>query len=777
MKLTFEDKVALLDGSDVWHTKVFEGLPSIMITDGPHGLRKQIESNDTIGISGSVEATAFPTASLTACSFDRELIATMAELIAIEAKANEVNMVLGPGINMKRSPLCGRNFEYLSEDPFLAGELAAAYVKAMEDQGIGTSVKHFLCNNQEKNRFTIDSIVDERALREIYLKAFKRVVKENPGSVMASYNKVNGYYASESPILSNILRNEWGYDGVVISDWGAINNREKSIIATCDLEMPSSGGYHTEKVIQASLLDKKLKESVEKSAERVINLVNRYHQSFHTAFSSKEHHNAARIIARESMVLLKNDNILPLSKDKKVLIVGGFIEDMRYQGGGSSHINPTHLDQIKDIYQAYSEQITLSKGYGLVESDEDSKYLNEVCELSKSVDQVVLIVGLPDSHETEGFDRKTLNLPKNQVNLINEITEITSDVVVVGIAGSVINLDFEPKIKGLLMAYLGGQASAAAIMDLLYGMENPSGRLAETFIDDIKDCNVQLTNDNHAVYYDESIFIGYRYYQSFNQKIHYPFGYGLSYTNFEYSKVIIQEADDEYIIFMDIKNIGKMHGKEVVQIYIENNKSSVFKAKRELKGFEKVYIEPDQVVNVMIRLSKDEFKFYDSKHKKWITETGDYRILISKNVNDIIQSFNVHLDGEEVKPEQLSYQKEDYDTKDFINIYNKELPKKHIKPRRPFTLSSTLDDMSTTLIGKLITSFIIKEGMKSTEQMTEEWMKEVARSTLKETPIRMLSLFSAGKLPLLVTEGIVDMINLRFLRGFKKIRKNTKEKA
>lgn len=771
MKLTFEDKVALLDGKDVWHTKVFEGLPSIMMTDGPHGLRKQIESTDTIGIKGSVKATAFPPACLLSCSFDRELVKSMAEMIATEAKANEVNMVLGPGINIKRSPLCGRNFEYFSEDPYLAGELAAAYVSGAEGEGIGTSVKHFFCNNQEKNRFTIDSIVDDRALREIYLKAFERVAKENPGSFMASYNKINGFYATEHPLLQKILRDEWKYQGVVISDWGAIHDRKKSLLAGCDLEMPSSSGYNTEKIIQASLLDESLKEAVETSSDRIIKMVDRYHQSFHTSFQSKNHHDAARIIARESMVLVKNEGILPLNKDQKVLITGGFAFDMRYQGGGSSHINPTHLDQVSEIYAAYSDHIIISKGYGISDVHEDEKLLLETKALAKDVDTIVILAGLPDSYETEGFDRQSLDIPKNQKKFIEEMTAIHDNVVVVSISGSVINLDFEPKVKGLLIAYLGGQSAAAAILDLLYGMENPSGRLAETWIDDVKDCNVQLTNDNNAVYYDESIFVGYRYYNTFKKIVHYPFGYGLSYTTFEYSKMSMQEADEEYVIFTDIKNTGNIKGKEVVEIYIENGKSLTYKAKRELKAFDKVLIEPGETVNVMIRLPKSAFQHFDVLRQKWVIEAGDYKILIAKNVEEVIHSFDVTLEGEILDDEITSYEKNTYDTSDFGRIYRKPLPKKHIRPKRPYTLSSTLDDIRHTLLGRMIAHFIMKEGLKQTENMKEDWMKEVARNTLKETPLRMLALFSAGKLSLYQVEGMLDAINMHYLKALKKLRK------
>lgn len=775
MKLSFEEKVALLDGKDVWNTKVFEGVPSIMMTDGPHGLRKQIESTDNLGISGSIQATAFPTASLTACSFDRNLMSKMGELLAIEAQSNEVNIILGPGINMKRSPLCGRNFEYFSEDPYLAGEMGASFVRAIEDRGVGTSVKHFFCNNQEKNRFTIDSIVDERAMREIYLKAFERVVKENPATIMASYNKINGFYATENSILKSIVRNEWKYEGVIVSDWGAINNRPKSIMETCDLEMPSSGGYQTQKVIQASLVDEQLRHAVERSVDRVIKMVDKYHQSFTASYHAEEHHQAVRKIARESMVLLKNQDILPLTRGEKVGIIGGFVDDMRYQGGGSSHINPTKLDQISDIYSNYSEQISIAKGYGLTDNNDDQTLLDEALELAQNVAKIVLLIGLPNSLETEGFDRKTLDIPKNQRYLIDEITKINQNVVVVAIAGSVINLDFENKVKGILMAYLGGQASSTAIMDLLYGIENPSGRLAETFIDDIKDCNVQLTDDNHSVYYDESIFIGYRYYQTFDQEVHYPFGYGLSYSNFEYSNFEIQKAERDYIISMEIKNIENYAGKEVIQLYIENNKSSVYKAKRELKQFDKVEIQPGEIAHVIFRLPKEAFAYYDIEQHRFICEKGLYQILIAKNVRDIIHSFDINLEGEIINHKELSYNQRNYDTSDFKLIYPKKLPPKQVKTKRPFSLTSTLDDIRTTWIGKIVTSFIIKEAIKTTEKMKEEWMKEVAKATILETPIRMLALFSGGVFSLTMAEGIVDIVNLKLIKGIKKIRRDSKE--
>jgi beta-glucosidase len=776
MKLTYEEKAALLDGADVWHTKAFGDLSAIMMADGPHGLRKQLESTDTTGISGSVKSTCFPTASLTACSFDRLLIARMAKLISIEAQTNQVNIILGPGINIKRSPLCGRNFEYFSEDPYLAGELGASFVKSMESQGTGTSIKHFFCNNQEKYRFTADSIVDERAMREIYLKAFERVIQENPATIMASYNKINGIYATEHPILKEILRNEWGYRGVVVSDWGAIHNRTQSVKASCDLEMPSSLGYHTNQLLKASLLDPELKKEVERSADRIENLVNRYHRKFYQTYDSKKHHNEARIIASESMVLLKNDQILPLTKKDKVAIIGGFIHDIRYQGGGSSHINPHFLDQLSGIYSTYSKTITLAKGFELNQDMDSAVLIREAVQAAQYADKVVLIMGLPESHEAEGFDREDLNIPNNQLKVLQEISLVNPNIVVVLVGGSVMNLDFEPKVKGLLMAYLGGQAASHAIMDILYGHVNPSGRLAETFIDDVEQCNVQLTQDNNAVYYEESIFVGYRYYQTFNKEVRYPFGYGLSYTDFKYSNFKVKDGKNEFTVTFNLKNEGKIKGKEVVQLYIGSNASTVYKAKRELKEFDKIGLDAGEEKEITLRLPKDTFKYYDVNQKKWIIQKGTYHIELAKNARDILFSSLVKLNGEEIFHEPTSYLNVNYDVTDFPKIYKNPLPKKNIVRKRPYDLSSTLNDVRRTWIGKIISSFIIKEGMRTTELMVDQWMKEVARKTIVETPIRMLSLFSAGKFRLGIAEGMIDIINLKFGKGIRKIKLDAKEK-
>ena len=770
-----KEKIKLLDGLDVGHTKPILGLPKLMMTDGPHGLRKQNDASDHLGKKGSVPSTAFPTGSLVACSFDRQLIKEMGKRIAIEAKSNDVHMVLGPAINIKRSPLCGRNFEYFSEDPYLSGELAKSYIRGVEDEGVGTSVKHFFCNNQEKNRFFVDSIVDERTLHEIYLRAFREAVKENPASIMASYNKINGFYGTESPIISDVLRNQWGFKGIVVSDWGAISNRVNSLKAGCDLEMPSSMGYHT-KVIEAHMdNDDALRNAVQTSYERMEKFVKTYAKEYTQTFDVNQHHEIAVKIASESMILLKNEGVLPLSQHEKVLLVTGFDENMRYQGGGSSHINPTKIEQLKEIYASYSPNIKCIKGFRIDQDIDDQELIDEALLQAVKSDKVVVVLGLTDEMETEGFDRKHLNLPHNQINLLNRLSRIHNRVIVCVLGGSVVNLDFEPEVSGLIMSYLGGQGSAKAILDILFGVTNPSGRLAETFVDDIECCNVQLKENNHAIYYDESIYVGYRYYSTFNKPVHFPFGYGLSYSQFDYNNFQITEKENHFNISFQLTNKGPYKGKEVVLVFIENNVSSLHKAKRELKGFDKIELDINETKEVHMILPKEAFSVYDINTKAFVIEKDTYKIQIGKDVNHILYSQDVELDGVELIYEQTSYKNEIYDTKDFHIIYSKELPKENIKKKRPYSLNSTLEDLSQTFIGKQIAKTILKEGQKEMKDITDPWMVEVARKTLFETPLRMLALFSDGRVSFSMLEGIIDIANLRMFKGIKKLMKSRKD--
>jgi beta-glucosidase len=764
-----KEKIALLDGLDVWHTKPIDGLPSLMMSDGPHGLRKQVSDSDNLGIGGSVPATCFPTASLFACSWDVNLVKLLAKTIAQEAKANGVNIVLGPGINIKRSPLCGRNFEYYSEDPYLTGVLASAYVRAMEDEGVGTSVKHFFCNNQEKNRFIQDSVVDERAMHEIYLKAFKMCVKEKPASLMASYNKINGEYGTEHSLLKTLVRDKWGYDGLIITDWAACNNRVLGLLHTCDLEMPTSSGYNAKKILEASN-DSKVIKAIDDSYERITKTVKKYSINRECTVDYDQNYEISRQIAANSMVLLKNDRLLPLAQNESVAIIGAFVDEARYQGGGSSHINPYKLLNIRDIINEYSDKIRLAKGFNL-DGYKDEELTQEAVDIASQVDKVILLVGVPPKDESEGFDRLTLSLPDNQIALLEALLAVNPNLIVCCFSGSVVNLSFEEKVKGLVMAYLPGEAYAHSLLDVLYGKVNPSGRLTETFIDDISQCNVTL-NDDIAVYYDESIFVGYRYYETFNQKVRFPFGYGLSYTEFAYDDFCVTKVkDNHYQVEVKVKNVGKYPGQEVVQLYRENNQGTVYKPKRELIAFTKVMLEVNETVVVKFDINEDSFTHYDVKVKDFIIEGGTYKLALARNVHDIICFHEITLVSDErfTPHEATSYNQETYDVSDFAKIYQLPLPPRKVKPKRPFSLNNTLVDLRKTLMGKLIYRFVMKEANKLSRDMTEEWMKEVMIKSMEETPLRGLATMSGGALPLPVAEGIIDLVNLHCFRGLKKI--------
>ncbi len=770
--MTFEEKAKLLEGLNVWETKAFENIPSIRMSDGPNGIRRQIDNEDTLGVKGSTQATCFPTASLMACSFDRELIKKAATLIGEEAKHFGVNIVLGPGVNIKRSPLCGRNFEYFSEDPKLSGECGATFVRALEDRGVGATPKHFLCNNQEKHRFTVNTIVDERALHEIYLAPFKRVIAENPAQMMASYNMVNGFYASEHPIINNLVRNRWGYQGVIISDWGAINHRAASILASCDLEMPNAKSYHVNDILEKAQNDVDLKRHIERSAERMSELVNQYKDIEQTDINFNKHHEQARLIAREAMVLLRNkDHILPLNDKENIAVISGFIDHIRYQGGGSSHVNPTQLPQIEDIVENYSKNIKYAKGFRLDTKANDRKLMNEALEIANQAKKVVYIVGIPEKYESEGFDRSDLNLPQNQIDLFDEIYKYNQNIVLVILSGSVVNVGFADKARGMLAAYLGGQATSQAIFDLLYGRVNPSGRLAETWIDDHRACNVEISNDNHAIYYDESIYVGYRYYETFKQNVRFPFGYGLSYTTFSYKDLAVTPIDENYEVSVKVRNTGKVIGKEVIQIYIKNNESSVFKAIRELKAFTKIELKPGEEKTIKLTLTRDDFAYYDWIQKRWNVEEGDYTIEVGKNARMIIDGIEIHVQGREIKHPLISYNQYHYNTADFGKLYGKALPPKKVKAKRPFTINHTLNDVSSTLIGRLIRRRFIKRSKAAITSEADPALQEVIRRSIVETPMRMHHIFSNQVMTLKEIEGMIDIINLNIIKGFKKLRK------
>lgn len=645
--LTLEEKAGLCSGLDFWHTKAVERLdiPSAMVSDGPHGLRKQDMHPDHMGMGESIEAICFPTASAMACSFDRDLLYSVGDALGEECVAEDLAVLLGPGINMKRSPICGRNFEYYSEDPLLAGELAASFVNGVQSHGVGTSLKHFAANNQENRRMSVSAQVDERTLREIYLSAFETVIKKaQPWTVMCSYNRINGVYSSDNPwLLQDVLRNEWGFQGLVMTDWGAMNDRVTALKAGLDLEMPSSHG-ETDKQIVTAVRDGSLSEEVlDRAVTRVLTLVNQYlaHKQ-DTSYDKEAHHNLARRTAEQSAVLLKNNGILPLQDGQKVAIIGEFAQTARIQGGGSSHINCYRVESALDaITQSSIQGITYAQGFRTDVDETDPKLLQEAIQIARDAEVAVIFAGLPDAFESEGFDRKHLNMPNCQNELIQKVCEVQPNTVIVLHSGSPVVMPWLDQVSAVLNMYLSGQASGGAAVNLLYGKCNPSGKLAETFPLRLEDnpSYLNFPGTRYQVNYQEGIFIGYRYYDKKRMDVLFPFGYGLSYTDFAYDNLRLskQEATDidTITVSVDVRNIGQKAGAEIVQLYVHNPDGEEIRPEKELRNFAKVFLEPGETKTVTMELNGRAFSYYHMGIHDWYAESGEYEILIGASSRDI----------------------------------------------------------------------------------------------------------------------------------------------
>jgi len=673
LEMTLEEKAGLCSGLDFWHTKSVErlGIPSIMMADGPHGLRKQSGKNENLMDNNSIPATCFPTFSAVACSWDRELTERLGAALGEECLAEKVSILLGPGTNIKRSPLCGRNFEYFSEDPYLSAEMAASHIKGVQNQGIGTSLKHFAANNQECRRMTINALVDERTLREIYLASFEgAVAKSEPWTVMCSYNKLNGEYTSENKyLLTDILRKEWGYKGFVMSDWGAVNERTAGLAAGLELEMPSSGGIGDKKIIEAVnagvLSEEMLNIAVEKILKVVLKAVKNIKNKY--SYDREAHHKLAQNIARESIVLLKNkDRVLPLKKSGTIAVIGSFAKIPRYQGGGSSHVNASILDiPYEEIVRSAGSiaKVLYASGYradeygGAFNKTElksnsdlpDNDLIKEAKAAAVQADVAVIFAGLPDAYESEGFDRKHLEIPKGQQALIEEVGKIQPNTIVVLSNGSPVEMPWLCSVKGVIEGYLGGQGFGRAIADILFGEANPCGKLAETFPQRLCDTPsfLNFPGDKDKVEYREGLFVGYRYYDAKEIEPLFPFGFGLSYTNFEYSNISIDKKElydnEELTITFKIKNTGEYPGKEIAQLYVRDLESSVIRPLKELKGFVKAALNPGEEESVSISLNKRAFAYYNTEIKDWYVESGDFEILIGKSSADIVLTEMVHV--------------------------------------------------------------------------------------------------------------------------------------
>ncbi len=645
-KMTLEEKAALCTGASPWTTTPVErlGLPELTVSDGPHGVRRVADVNDLI--AASLPATCFPTASCMASTWDVDLIHDMGQALAEECIALKVDVVLGPGANMKRTPLGGRNFEYFSEDPFLAGQMAASFISGVQSKGVGTSLKHYAVNNQEFQRLTISAEVDERTLREIYLPAFETAVKKaKPWTVMCAYNKVNGTYCSENhKLLVDILKKEWGFEGLVVSDWGAVHDRVASLKGGLDLEMPGPKERRVKAVVEA-VRSGALDEAVlDESVRRILGIVFKAAETPKgSKFDSAAHHALARRIAADGMVLLKNNGILPLKDPQHIAVIGRAAEQAHFQGGGSSHINPTQVDIPLNKLQKLAGDAKLSyvEGYP-AGTGFDQALIDQAVKTAQFADVALLYIALPGFKESEGYDRADLDLTPQQVALIKAVTAVQPRTVVILNNGApVVMSEWIDGTAAVLEAWMMGQAGGGAIADVLYGKVNPSGRLAETFPLRLVDtpAYINFPGGNGEVRYGEGIFIGYRYYDAKELQVLFPFGYGLSYTTFAYSNPRISAATfkdvDGLTVSVDVTNTGKTAGKEVVQIYVHDHKSSLVRPPKELKGFAKVELQPGETKTVTLALDFRAFAFYHPAYQQWIAEDGEFEILIGASAADI----------------------------------------------------------------------------------------------------------------------------------------------
>ena len=642
-QMTLEEKAGLCSGADFWRTKAVErlGIPAVMVSDGPHGLRKQDDQADHLGVNDSIEAVCFPAACATAASFDRGLLRRIGEAVGDSCQHEKLAVVLGPAVNIKRSPLCGRNFEYFSEDPYLAGQAAAAFIQGVQSRDVGTSIKHYAANNQEHRRMSSSSEVDERTLREIYLAPFETAVKEaKPWTVMCSYNRLNGVFASEHPwLLTEVLRNEWGFDGFVMSDWGAVADRVKGLAAGLELEMPSSGGVNDKKIVDAVRAGRLDEAVLDRACERILNIIARYleHARPETPWDKEGQHLLSAEAAADSMVLLKNEGgILPLDKNARVAMIGEFAEKPRYQGGGSSHIHSFRT--VSALQATAGLPVTYARGYSVSGGEDADALLNEAVAIAAQAETAVIFAGLPDSFESEGYDRTHMRIPDEQVRLIEAVAAVNPRTVVVLHNGSPVEMPWIGRVPAVLEAYLGGQAVGEAVKRVLYGEVNPSGHLAETFPLKLSDnpSYLYFGGEGNKTEYREGVFVGYRYYDKKEMPVLFPFGHGLSYTTFTCTGLRLS-ADritdrEELTASVTVTNTGKRAGKVVVQLYVGAPEQSTFiRPVRELKGYEKVLLQPGESAELRFRLDARAFAVWNTELHGWYVESGVYEIAVGQS--------------------------------------------------------------------------------------------------------------------------------------------------
>ncbi len=740
-QMTLEEKAGMCSGSDMWRLKGVErlGIPSVMVTDGPHGLRKQSGASDHLGINDSVVAVCFPTAASLASTFDRALVRKVGEALGDACQAEDVAVILGPGANIKRSPLCGRNFEYFSEDPYLTGEMAKAHISGVQSKNVGTSLKHFAVNNQETRRMTVDARLDERTLREIYLAGFeKAVVEAKPWTVMCSYNKINGTYGCENPhTLTEILRDAWGFEGYVMTDWGAMNDKIASIQAGLELQMPG-GNASVDRKLADAVRSGELDEAIlDRACETILSITMRYAENRRpdTKFDHAAHHALARKVEAEGCVLLKNSGALPLCYNAKVALIGKFAAEPVFQGGGSSHINPWKVETALDAFKEFGGQVTYAQGYRTEKEEADLALLDEAAKAAAAADIAIVFAGMPAGFESEGYDRKHLNLPACQDQLISIVADVQPNTVVVLHNSSAVAMPWLRKVSAVIEAYLGGEAVGGAIYDVVTGSVNPSGKLAETFPNRIEDTPAFLNFPGYddVVEYREGIYVGYRYYDAKKMDVLFPFGHGLSYTTFAYSNLTIDRAEmtdeEEATVRCEITNTGKVFGQEVAQLYVTRKTGGVPRAVRELKGFQKVALDPGETKAVSFTLGRRAFAYFNAEMNDWCVEEGVYGVEIGASSRAI--RLEIELKVRPVKPHY-----------------------------RPFTLNSTLGDLMKNPVAAPVVEVLLKAAFPMPEDGAPVLgMEGGLLEMLGSAPLRAMVGFSQGAFSEEQAQAMLDGIN------------------
>lgn len=776
--MTLEEKCYLLSGKDFWQTRSVERLniPSISLSDGPHGVRRQEGAADQLGLNASIPATCYPTAATVANSWDEALAREMAQSLGEEAVSQEVNVLLGPGLNIKRSPLCGRNFEYFSEDPYLAGKMAAAYVLGIQKAGASACPKHFAANSQELRRMASDSVVDERTLREIYLTGFEIAVREaHPKSIMSSYNRINGEYANENKhLLRDILVDEWGFDGFVVSDWGGSNDHVKGVENGSHLEMPTTGGDSDEELIRAVKSGKISEAAVDERVEELVNVIMQLAPVTQTAkgkkFDVEAHHEMAQKAAEGSIVLLKNDEkLLPLEKGAKVAVIGDFAQKPRYQGAGSSVVNPTKLVSTLDVIKDFDlDMIGFAAGYVRTgEANDEMKA--EAVRLAKDAETVLLYVGLDEVSEAEGLDRSNMKLGKNQEDLIKALLEVNKNIVVVLSAGSPIEMPWAEKVPAIIHGYLSGQAGAGAMLKAVTGQINPNGKLAESYPFKYEDTPAYnyFPSKERSSEYREGLYVGYRYYTTAKVPVRYPFGYGLSYTSFTYSEM---SATDKAVTFT-IQNTGERDGAEVAQVYVSAKAGEVFRPALELKGFAKVFLKAGEKKTVTVSLDDKAFRYFNVKTNKWEVEGGDYEILVGASCMDIRLSKVVSVKGSSGANPYDKVKLADYYSGNVLNVTDAEFEELlgHAIPEGKWRTDGLLDvndaicqmyyakSWPARLVWKIMTNIKNKSEAKGKADLNILFIYNM--------PFRGIGKMTGGMCSQEMVGGIMKIVNGHFFKG------------